>query len=63
VVLVNATEDERIPRPQVEQLYAAAGEPRAQVWLEGRHVMRRRPEVVRQLVTTVLEKMQAEPLR
>lgn len=62
VVLVNSTEDERIPRPQVEQLYAAAGEPRAMVWLPGRHVMRRRPEVVRQLVTTVLTRMEAEPL-
>lgn len=62
VVLVNSTEDERIPRPLVEQLYAAAGEPKAQLWLPGRHVMRRRPEVVRQLVTTVLERMEAEPI-
>lgn len=62
VVLVNSTEDERIPRPQVEQLYAAAREPRDLVWLKGRHVMRRRPEVVRQLVTTVLQRMEAEPL-
>jgi fermentation-respiration switch protein FrsA (DUF1100 family) len=62
VVLVNSTEDERIPRAQVEQLYAAAREPRDSVWLAGVHVMRRRPEVVRKLVTTVLERMEAEPL-
>ena len=62
VVLINSTEDERIPRAQVEQLYAAAQDPRAMVWLPGRHVMRRRPEVVRQLVSTVLARMQAEPL-
>ena len=62
VVLVNSTEDERIPRRQVEQLYAAAREPRSMVWLSGRHVMRRRPEVVRQLVSTVLARMEAEPL-
>lgn len=62
VVLVNSTEDERIPRAQVEQLYAAAREPRDSVWLAGMHVMRGRPEVVRQLVTTVLERMEAAPL-
>jgi len=56
-MMVNATEDERLPRPAIEALYAAAAQPKQIVWLPGKHVQRNRPEVVRALVTTVLERM------
>lgn len=56
--MLNATEDERLPRPAIDALYAAASEPKAIVWFPGKHVQRNRPEIVRALVTTVLERME-----
>lgn len=61
VVLINATEDERLPRAAVDRLHAAAGEPRAIAWTPGAHVQRNRPEVVRALITEVLTRMAASP--
>ncbi len=58
--MVNATEDERLPRPAIETLYAAARDPKEIVWLPGIHVQRNRPEVVRGLVTTVLTMMERD---
>lgn len=55
--MINATEDERLPRASIEALYAAANEPRTIVWMPGKHVQRGRPDIVRALVTTVLERM------
>lgn len=56
--MLNATEDERLPRPAIEALYAAASEPKAIVWFPGKHVQPNRPEIVRALVTTVLQRME-----
>ncbi|MCE2901411.1 MAG: alpha/beta hydrolase family protein [Gemmatimonas sp.] len=56
--MINATEDERLPRAAIEALYAAAHEPKQLVWLPGQHVQRNRPEIVRALVTTVLQRME-----
>lgn len=56
--MINAEADEKLPRPAVEALYAAAGEPRTLLWLPGQHVQPNRPEIVRALVTTVLERME-----
>jgi fermentation-respiration switch protein FrsA (DUF1100 family) len=56
-VMINATDDERIPRDAVLALYRAAREPKSLVWLPGRHVQRDRPEVTRALVAAVLERM------
>ena len=58
-VMVNATEDERMPREAVLALLAAAREPKSIVWLPGPHVQRNRPEVVRSLVAAVLDRMSA----
>lgn len=55
--MINATEDERLPRASIEALYAAANEPRTIIWMPGKHVQRGRPDIVRALVTTVLERM------
>jgi dienelactone hydrolase len=59
-VMINATEDERMPRPSVETLYASARQPKEIIWLSGRHV-RPQPEVVRQLVELVLDRVAASP--
>jgi dienelactone hydrolase len=55
-VMINATEDERMPRTSVEKLYAAAREPKEIIWLPGRHV-RARPQVVRDIVDLVLARV------
>jgi fermentation-respiration switch protein FrsA (DUF1100 family) len=55
-VMINATADERIPRSSAEQLFASAREPKDIIWVPGRHV-RARPEVVRQLVDMVLDRI------
>jgi fermentation-respiration switch protein FrsA (DUF1100 family) len=56
--MINATEDERLPRPAIKALYDAAQHPKTLLWLPGKHVQRNRPEIVRALVTTVLERME-----
>jgi hypothetical protein len=61
--MINAEADEKLPRPAVEALYAAAQEPRTLLWLPGQHVQPNRPEIVRALVTTVLERMEQIPPR
>lgn len=58
--MLNATEDERLPRPAIEALYAAASQPKAIVWFPGKHVQPNRPEIVRALVTTVLTRMEKD---
>ncbi len=54
VIMLNAEEDEKIPRRSVEILYAAAGEPKELVWLPGNHMQGNRPDVLRRLVDAVL---------
>ncbi|MBX3133596.1 MAG: hypothetical protein KF689_09460 [Gemmatimonadaceae bacterium] len=54
LVMLNATEDEKIPRRSVELLYAAAGEPKELVWLPGEHMQGNRPEVLQRLIDAVL---------
>lgn len=59
-VMLNAREDEQMPRPLVDRLYARAGAPKAQIWMPGGHV-RARPELVRPIVDTVLARIAAAP--
>lgn len=54
VVMINALEDERIPRPLVEKLYASAKQPKEQHWLPGLHMQRNRRDILTALVDTVL---------
>lgn len=53
LVMLNAEEDEKIPRRSVDILYAAAGEPKELIWLPGKHMMGSRPEVIEQLIAAV----------
>jgi dienelactone hydrolase len=54
VVMLNATDDEKIPRRSVDILFAAAGPPKELVWLPGLHVQGNRPDALRQLIDAVM---------
>lgn len=54
VVMLNAEEDERIPRRSVDALWNAAEEPKQIFWLPGQHMQGNRPETLEQLVTRML---------
>ena len=58
-MMVNARDDERMPRPNVERLFESAQEPKSLVWLPGGHV-RSSAAVLRPLVDTVVA-MMAQP--
>ena len=55
-VMINAAEDERMPREAVMALYESAREPKELVWLPGVHVQSNRREVLQSLVNTVIER-------
>jgi dienelactone hydrolase len=63
VVLVNAADDERMPRDAVLALHAAAREPKEVVWLPGQHIEPKRTEIVRALVDLVLDRVTGEAQR
>ena len=63
VIMINALEDERIPRPLVEQLYESAREPKEQHWLPGQHMQRNRREVLTALVDTVMALAKRDSVR
>lgn len=54
VVMLSATDDERIPRESVDALWDAMQAPRERVWLPGKHMQGDRPDVLRTLVDSVL---------
>jgi fermentation-respiration switch protein FrsA (DUF1100 family) len=59
VMMLNAAEDEQIPRRSVELLYAAAGDPKELVWLPGKHMQGNRPEVIEQLINAMVTRILA----
>jgi hypothetical protein len=52
--MLNAQEDERIPRESVDALWDAARDPKELHWLPGRHMQGDRPETLEQLVEKML---------
>jgi hypothetical protein len=52
-VMINARDDERVPRAAIDQLFESAGEPKEMIWTTGGHV-RSEAEAVRPLVELVL---------
>jgi hypothetical protein len=52
--MINARDDERMPRDGVDALYAAANQPKEIIWLDGRHMQSNRREILASLVETVL---------
>jgi dienelactone hydrolase len=61
VVVIGATDDERLPREKVERLYAAAREPKQLVWTQGSHINPDRPEIIRQLLEIVRTRVLQPP--
>ncbi len=61
VVMLNAENDEKIPRRSVDVLWAAAREPKELVWLPGQHMMGSRPDVLERLVSEVMQRAEATP--
>ena len=60
VVIIGAREDEQMPRESVEQLFAAAREPKQLQWSEGGHVRPHRVDIVRQLLAMVRSGIEAD---
>lgn len=63
VIMINALDDERIPRELVGQLYTSAREPKEQHWLPGPHMQRNRRDVLTSLVDTVMALAARDSLR
>ena len=61
LVMINALDDQRLPRESIERLYQSAREPKEMIWVAGGHV-RSEAEAVRPLVSLVLDRMLATPL-
>lgn len=61
-MMVNARDDERMPRELVERLFEGAKEPKSIVWLPGGHV-RSSAAVLKPLVDTVVAMMASKPPR
>jgi dienelactone hydrolase len=59
-VMVNASGDERLPKPSIDALYAAAREPKELVWMPGLHVHADR-ETILQLVAIVMGRVRSGP--
>lgn len=54
VIMINATDDERLPRHAIETLHRSLAGPGEVIWLEGQHVQSNRASIIRELVETVL---------
>ena len=63
VIMINALDDERIPRELVGRLYSSAREPKEQYWLPGPHMQRNRRDVLTSLVDTVMALAARDSLR
>jgi hypothetical protein len=55
-IMVNAADDEKIPRSSVETLFVSAGAPKRLIWMGEGHVRISRPDVVAALVDMVLDR-------
>ncbi len=55
--MINAEDDERLPRAAVERLFKSARSPKEILWTPGRHVTGRPSEEIRQLAALVLDRM------
>jgi dienelactone hydrolase len=57
VLIVGARDDERVPSGQIEELFAAAHEPKTLRWTDGRHVHPGRREVIDELLQIAAEEL------
>jgi hypothetical protein len=56
VIMINATEDERLPRASIETLHNSAREPKEVIWFPGMHIRSNRRAIIEGLVKIVLER-------
>jgi len=59
LVMINADKDEAIPREAAERLYASAADPKELIWLDTGHVHPSRKDMIRNLVSLVLDRVAA----
>ncbi|MBX2991083.1 MAG: dienelactone hydrolase family protein [Bacteroidetes bacterium] len=59
LLMINGTDDEQIPRENVELLYAAAYEPKNIIWIESRHVHPRNPELTARIVGLLRKELES----
>ena len=59
-VMINADQDERIPKICVEALYASAGEPKELIWIPDNHVDPKRPDAIAVIFRLVMERVDPE---
>jgi fermentation-respiration switch protein FrsA (DUF1100 family) len=57
LVMINGTDDELIPRRNVEMLYEAAREPKKIVWLESGHVHPRKEDLTRRIMEILVDEL------
>lgn len=57
VIMVNGMDDPQMPVDAVRALFAAAGEPKAQIWMRTGHLMPTDSALIRTLVDTALSRM------
>ncbi len=57
LLMINGTDDEQIPRENVELLYATAYEPKKIIWIESKHVHPRNPELTAKIVGLLQEEL------
>jgi dienelactone hydrolase len=55
-IMVNASEDERLPRSAVDALYESAAEPKEMMWMSGKHIHADR-ETIERLVRIVMTRI------
>ncbi len=60
LVMINARDDDRLPRHAVDRLYRSAGNPKEMIWMPGSHV-RSEADVVRPLIDLVLTRIVGDP--
>jgi len=57
LIMINGTQDEQIPRGNVEALFARANEPKRQVWIESGHVHPSKTDLTRQIIRAMKEEL------
>ena len=62
VIVINARDDERLPRASVDALHAALKPPYEIIWVEGPHVQPNRPAVIEFLSEQILQRISDEAL-
>jgi dienelactone hydrolase len=59
LIMINGTEDEQIPRENVEMLFAKAKEPKNIVWIESTHVNPNNPVLTKKIIATLKEELKS----